>query len=202
MIILTENLKNDNDTHNGRINLFDKVGERLSMQDKILVEDKSTDYREALNGGWEHNLLSDVFFCKENIDIIQNGIRSKVYNHTQQVIDIQPYDKIKIVMRSIYLQNAKNIANDITNQIRLINEKVINECACKILSELDSYMKYKRDVSTLAKPMNRPKSTYVNQSLVWRGHFKPKETVVADRNNISRFFENNVKIQENFKPLV
>jgi hypothetical protein len=202
MIILNENLKNNNEEYNGRINLFDKVGERLSMQDKMLVEDKSTDYREALNGGWEKNLLSDVYFCKENIDIIQNGIRSKVYDNTQKVIDIQPYDKIKIVMRSIYLQNAKNIADDITHQVKLINEKVINECVCKIMGELDSYIKYRRDVSTLAKPMNRPKSTYVNQSLVWRGHFKKNEPVTTDRNNISKFFENNVKIQENFKPIV
>jgi hypothetical protein len=202
MIILNENLKNNNEEYNGRINLFDKVGEKLSMQDKILIEDKSTDYREALNGGWEKNLLSDVFFCKENIDIIQNGIRSNIYNHTQKVIDIQPYDKIKIVMRSIYLQNAKNIADDITHQVKLLNEKVINECVCKIMGELNSYIKYRKDVSTLAKPMNRPKSTYVNQSLVWRGHFKKNVPVTRDRNNISRFFENNVKIQENFKPLV
>ena len=64
--------------HNGRINLLDNVNIKFSMQDKIQVTDNSTDYREALNGGWEQNLLSDVFFCKENINIIQNGIRKYI----------------------------------------------------------------------------------------------------------------------------
>ena len=94
-----------------------------------------------------------------------------IYKHTDKIIDLQPEDQIKIIMRSIYLQNAKNIADDISYQVSELNKQVIRECSCKIMTELNSYLKFKRDVSNMAIPMDRPKSTYMNQSLEWKGHF-------------------------------
>jgi hypothetical protein len=170
MLFLSENINNksklDYTKHNGRINLLDKVKDKFNLQDKIQVTDNSTDYREALNGGWEKNLLSDVFFCKENITIIQNGIRKSIYDNTEKIIDTQPEDQIKIIMRSIYLQNAKNIADDISYQVEQLNTQVIRECVCKIVTELNSYLKYKNDISNLAIPIDRPTSTYVNQRIL------------------------------------
>ena len=89
MIILSEKIKNYKGP-NGRVNLLDKVDEKLNLQDKIPLVDNSTDYREALNGGWETSLLSKVFFCKQNIAIIQNGIRKNVSDCTGKIIDHQP----------------------------------------------------------------------------------------------------------------
>ena len=206
MLIFSEELKKKSglnyNKHNGRINLLDKINIKFGLQDKIQVTDNSTDYREALNGGWEKNLLSDVFFCKENINIIQNGIRGSIYENTEKIIDLQPIDQIKIIMRSIYLQNAKNIADDISYQVAELNKQVIRECSCKIITELNSYLKFKRDVSNLAIPIDRPTSTYINQSLEWKGHFKKQPNVVYEKNNISKFLESNVEIRKNFKPLV
>ena len=206
MLIFSEELKKKSglnyNNHNGRINLLDKINIKFGLQDKIQVTDNSTDYREALNGGWEKNLLSDVFFCKENINIIQNGIRGSIYENTEKIIDLQPIDQIKIIMRSIYLQNAKNIADDISYQVAELNKQVIRECSCKIITELNSYLKFKRDVSNLAIPIDRPKSTYINQSLEWKGHFKKQPNVVYEKNNISKFLESNVEIRKKFKPLV
>ena len=105
-------------------------------------------------------------------------------------------------MRSIYLQNAKNIADDISYQVAELNKQVIRECSCKIITELNSYLKFKRDVSNLAIPIDRPKSTYINQSLEWKGHFKKQPNVVYEKNNISKFLESNVEIRKKFKPLV
>tara|TARA_X000000368_G_scaffold392737_1_gene357765 strand:+ start:2167 stop:2787 length:621 start_codon:yes stop_codon:yes gene_type:complete len=206
MLIFSEELKNKSglnyNKHNGRINLLDNVNIKFSLQDKIQVTDNSCDYREALNGGWEKNLLSDVFFCKENINIIQNGIRGSIYDNTEKVIGLQPIDQIKIIMRSIYLQNAKNIADDISYQVGELNKQVIRECVCKIMTELNSYLKYKRDISNMAVPIDRPRSTYINQSLEWKGHFKKQADVVYEKNNISKFLESNVEIRKKFKPLV
>tara|TARA_Y100001970_G_C14253363_1_gene873397 strand:- start:5251 stop:5871 length:621 start_codon:yes stop_codon:yes gene_type:complete len=205
MLILSENINNtsklDYTQHNGRVNLFDKVKDKFNLQDKIPVIDNSTDYREALNGGWEKNLLSDVFFCKENITIIQNGIRKSIYNHTEKIIDTQPEEQIKIIMRSIYLQNAKNIADDISHQVEQLNIQVIRECVCKIITELNSYLKYKHDISNMAIPIDRPKSTYVNQELEWKGHFNKNDIGKNDSNNISKFLESNVEIRKQFKPI-
>ena len=95
-------------SNNGRLNLLENVNVKFSMQDQIPVDDNSTDFREALNGTWEETNLSRVFFCKENINIIQNSIRSNVFKLTNIVIDPQSIDTIKIIMRSIYFQNAKH----------------------------------------------------------------------------------------------
>ncbi len=195
MIYFLEKLKREK--YNGRVNLMDKVDDKLNLQDKIPVTDKTTDYREAMNGGWESNMLSDVFFCKENISIIQNGIRSKVHEATQKIIDLQPVQKIKIIMRSVYLQNAKNISSDITHQVECLNALVIQDCVHKIVSELDSYIKYRRDISNLATPIDRPVSTYKNQSIEFKGHFVKQPAVTIEKNNISKFFQNNVEIYNN-----
>lgn len=206
MLILSEELNNKSklnySNHNGRVNLLDKMNVKFSLQDKIQVTDNSCDYREALNGVWEKNLLSDVFFCKENINIIQNGIRGSIYKNTEKVIGLQSIDQIKIIMRSIYLQNAKNIADDISYQVGELNKQVIRECVCKIITELNSYLKYKRDISNLAVPIDRPKSTYINQSLEWKGHFKKQADVIYEKNNISKFFESNVEIRKKFPAIV
>tara|TARA_A100001011_G_C13861983_1_gene655313 strand:- start:12 stop:617 length:606 start_codon:yes stop_codon:yes gene_type:complete len=201
MIIFSENITN-NKGPNGRVNLLEKIDEKLNLQDKIPVVDNSTDFREALNGGWETSLLSKVFFCKENIQIIQNGIRSSVNECTGKIIDQQPIDIIKIIMRSVYLQNAKNLASDIRNQVKELNRQVIKDCAQKIVVELDSYLKYKRDISNLAVPINRPKSTYKNQVIEFKGYFEKEPDVIIEKQNISKFFENNVEIQKNFKPII
>ena len=166
-----------NSKYNGLVNIMtdemDLVNQRFSMQDKIPVEE-SSDFREALNGTMENSMLSKVFFCKENIQIIQNGIRSNIYKCTDKkhIIDEQPIDIIKIIMRSIFFQNAKHLSTNITKQVEDLNNLVMVECTRRVKNHLDSYLKYKEDISTLAKPIDRPQSTYTNQVLEFRGHFQ------------------------------
>ena len=198
MLFFLDNKDLKNNGYNGRVNLMDKFEEKLNMQDKIPIDVKPTAYRDALNGGWECNMLSKVFFSKENISIIQNGIRKSVHTCTDKIIDLQPVDKIKTIMRSIYLQNAKNLNDQITKQVEDLNELVINDCSSKIVVELNSYYKYRRDISSLAKPMDRPKSTYRNQSLEFKGHFQHDPKITVETQNISKFFNNNVEIQNFF----
>ena len=187
-----------NNGYNGRVNLMDKFEEKLNLQDRIPIDVKPTSYREALNGGWECNMLSKVFFSKENITIIQNSIRKSVHHCTKKIIDLQPVDKIKTIMRSIYLQNAKNLNTNITEQVKTLNKMVIDDCSSKIVIELNSYFKYRRDISNLAIPIDRPTSTYRNQVLEFRGHFQKDPKVIVERQNISKFFNNNVEIQNSF----
>ena len=68
-------------------------------------------------------------------------------------------------MRSIYFQNAKHQPNNITSQVTELNNLVIKDCIPKIISQLDGYLKYRKDISTLATPINRPISTYTKESL-------------------------------------
>ena len=74
-------------------------------------------------------------------------------------------------MRSIFLQFSNNNPNNITGQIKNLNELVINYSVPQIMGEAEGYLNYKRDVSTLAIPLERPKSTYHTNTLKQKKFF-------------------------------
>ena len=62
---------------NGRVNIIDIPPNVLfDMKEKVAVKNKASEYREPLAGIIEDTVLSKVFFCAENVQIIQNGIRA------------------------------------------------------------------------------------------------------------------------------
>ena len=160
--------------HNGRVNIIGpNTGDIFSLYDRIPVQQKSTEYRNALTGTWNNNMLSTAFFSSENIRIIQNAIKKGVYTASNGnfVIADQDEDTLKIIMRSIFLQNSKNNDNDIKNQIIELNDKVVRYAVPQIYGEAEGYIRYKHDVSTLATPIERPLSTYHNNELEFKKFF-------------------------------
>jgi hypothetical protein len=102
--------------------------------------------------------LSKAFFSQQNIQILQNGIRAGVYQKSngQYTIGPQDCDSLKIVMRSVYLQNAANQPNNITQQVAELNKIVLNYCIQQVYSEAQGYLKYIDDASTLVVPIAHP----------------------------------------------
>ena len=159
---------------NGRIDIMGpNTGDLFQLYDKVPINDEFTDHKDALVGNWENTLLSKAFFSKENIMIIQNGIKAGVYEESKgrYVIGNQSEDVLKIIMRSTYLQYASNKSIKITEQIVGLNKLVIDYCVPQLVSECSAYMKYKQDVSSLAVPMARPKSTYHSNTLHFEKFF-------------------------------
>ena len=153
---------------NGRVNITGhNPFMRFQLYDKIANDDKTTAYRDAMTGNWENNNLSNTFFSKENINKIQQGIITGVdkISNGRFKISKQDGDTLKIIMRSIFLQNSKNNNINIPRQIEVLNKLVLDYCIPQIYSEAQGYIKYKNDVSTLAVPIDRPVSTYTNNSL-------------------------------------
>ena len=143
---------------NGRVNIQSPNTNHLfSMYDKIPAQQCST-FRNPTEGLWDDTILSKAFFSKENIHIIQNGIRAGVYHKSkgQYIIAPQDCDSLKIIMRSIFLQHASNQFNHISKQIKELNQMVFNYCIAQIYSEAQGYMKYVSDVSTLVVPIAHP----------------------------------------------
>jgi len=160
--------------HNGRVNIIGpNTGNIFSLYDKIPVQQKSTQYRNALSGTWNNNMLSTAFFSSDNIRIIQNAIKKGVYSASNGnfVISDQDEDTLKIIMRSIFLQNSKNNDCNIKNQIIELNDKVVRYAVPQIYGEAEGYIRYKHDVSTLATPIERPLSTYHNNELEFKKFF-------------------------------
>jgi hypothetical protein len=147
-----------NKVNNGRVNIKSPNTSALfQMYDKIPANQCVT-FRNATEGLWNETSLSQTFFSRENIQIIQNGIRAGVYHRSngQYVIGPQDCDSIKIVMRSVFLQYSANKPSNISEQIEELNKIVLNYCIQQVYSEAQGYMKYVDDVSTLVVPIAHP----------------------------------------------
>jgi|TARA_X000000368_G_scaffold339891_1_gene278026 hypothetical protein len=159
--------------NNGRIDIIGKTNlDVFTLYDQIPTTDTTSDYREALTGTNSSTQLSHAYFSKENIKIIQNAIKAGVYKLSNGIFTIadQNEDTLKIIMRSIYLQNAKH-GNNVRQQVRDLNKLVCDYAVPQIYGEADGYMKYKRDISTMATPIQRPISTYHNNTLETKKFF-------------------------------
>ena len=88
--------------HNGRENVINyNPYDKFKLYDRIKVENKSTDYRNALQGSWCNCPLSKTFFSKENIELIQNILKEKVYQYSKYEIGHQNENAIKMNMQNI-----------------------------------------------------------------------------------------------------
>jgi hypothetical protein len=114
---------------------------------------------DMLRGNWESNAISGSFFSPENVERVQELIRKEVYDRSQPkgyLIDKQSVDELKIIMRAIYYQYARNLPNDIAGQVEDLNKKVVDWSAPHILSAVDHYHYYLNDISHMPIPLSQP----------------------------------------------
>jgi hypothetical protein len=143
---------------NGRVDIKSPSTQNLfNLYDKIPAHQCST-YRNPLEGMLEETVLSNAYFSRENLEIIQNAIRKAIYDKTngQHIIDNQDCDALKTIMRGVFLEHSANQPYNITEQIVELNKMVINFCVQQIYSELRAYVKYLHDASTLVVPIAHP----------------------------------------------
>lgn len=145
-------------TQNGRVHINGPPKNQFELFDNPERSSTNTGYDDAVTGNWEDTNLSRAFFSKKNIEIIQNGIRAGVYSLSNGRYNVGPQDEtnLKVIMRSIFLQNASNFPDFITEQIVTLNKLVLQYCIKDVYNEAEAYLKYKNDVSNLAVPMKRP----------------------------------------------
>ena len=90
---------------------------------------------------------------------VQQLIRKAVYDPSgdkKYVVDKQSVDELKIIMRAMYYQYARNLPYDVKGQVDDLNEKVVNYAAPHILSAVDHYYYYINDISHQPVPMSHP----------------------------------------------
>jgi hypothetical protein len=139
---------------NGRVNLFDKNASTAKiMNNNPMLYNENV--ANTVNRVYSGNCLSELYFSKENIDIIQEGIINSVYNNSQGSYKItrQSDNELIIVMRSIYFQYGKNLNFNINDQIKELNTLVIRWCVDEILSNIKQYLEFRKNVSTLPMPL-------------------------------------------------
>lgn len=118
---------------------------------------KSQFSREAIINVHPTTQLNDLYFSDKNIRILQLGIRNMVANLSQGEFQIgdQSEVELQVIMRAIYLSNAKHLPYDVIGQVRELNGQVIDYCVPRIMEEIRMFKYYKKDVSQLPMPMAR-----------------------------------------------
>ena len=157
---------------NGRINIMDvNTASVFTHQDHIPVKECSS-YRDAMTGTWNSTSLSNAFFSKKNIENLQNQLRMGVYKKSngQYKIGQQDCNELMTIMRSIFLQYAKNLPENIPEQISKLNQRVLDYSIKQVYNELLAYTKYKQDVSTIACPISLPEMSRPNNKQLIFNH--------------------------------
>ena len=111
----------------------------------------------------ENEPLHNVFFSKDNIDLLQNIIIKRIWIHSDKkyVIGRQSDRELKLIMRSVFLQYGKYNKNNIKKQIIELNRLIYKYCIPNILSNLQQYVSYTRDVNNLSVPLQPPKNVSI-----------------------------------------
>ncbi len=101
--------------------------------------------------------LSDLFFSGQNVEALQQGIRYRVFKESgdQLVIERQSEVELGVIMRSVFLTEARNDARPPREQVRELNAAVLAYSVPRVLEEARMYAQYRRDASTLPVPIDR-----------------------------------------------
>lgn len=106
----------------------------------------------------ECNDVSSTFFDSRNVDALQDAIRYRVWLHSdeQHTIGRQSDVELHAVMRAIYLEYGRNDpTSSVASQVRELNARTLSFCVPRIISEVDMYLQFLRDVSQLPVPIAR-----------------------------------------------
>ena len=151
----------DQERYNGRCNIISQQPDPnafFKMQERIAIKNTATSYCAAMSGNdWEDSVLSKAYFSKENVQILQNGLRAGVYamSGNKFVIPPQNIDALKVIMRSYFLQYAEYLPN-VTNEIQKLNQLVLDYAVPSVYGEAVGYAKYTQDQSSLVMPLDMP----------------------------------------------
>ena len=106
-------------------------------------------FDDSLQGIMEKSILAKVFFSKKNIDNIQQKMINGVFNKSEGKIRIgrQSDDELKIIMRSIFLQDGQNMDCKIQEQISQLNLKVLEYCVENVMVGAVGHVNYIRDLN-------------------------------------------------------
>lgn len=137
-------------TQNDNFELYDIFKQQTSVPHKRVSE-------EAIKSVHSKNPVSDMFFSRGNIDVLQEGIRYMVYQKScgKHVIGKQSETDLIVIMRSIYLEYGVFKPYGVMEQVRELNTRVLEYCVPKILEEINIYLYYRKDISNLPVPLNR-----------------------------------------------
>ena len=146
---------------NGRINVSDNNSSSLSYKNNNEKQNLFNYSSVAISHTTNRTPLSDLFFSRENIDMLHYGMQNMILNKTEGRYNIKKQNEteLKIIMRAMFLQHARYRTNvSIVNQVKEINKKVLEFSVPRIISSINMKRKYLQDIQKLPEPLERPQS--------------------------------------------
>jgi hypothetical protein len=103
--------------------------------------------------------VANVFFSDANVGALHQAIRYRVWVDSDRklVIGRQSEEQLVFVMRSVFLTDAENREGQrevILQQVRDLNQLVLDFCVPQIVREANMYRQYMHDSSTLPVPLD------------------------------------------------
>jgi hypothetical protein len=143
--------------HSGRLPLSDQET-RMSVPPAVLFAPEpgmaSSVVKERIQYRHSSTPVNEQFFSPQNMDILQERIRTAVRGMVGADIDRQSDTDLMLVMRSYYLQYAGET-------VEQLNERVATFCANRIAVEVEAYRYYRKDILDFPAPIQRPLDTHV-----------------------------------------
>lgn len=112
----------------------------------------------------ESTPLNTIYFSESNLSNLQSEIASAVLQMSgtkRYAIGPQSEADLKTVMRSYYLQYAQNDPSRVSEELTLLNNRVIGWCANNILIQIEAYKYYRKDIEDFPAPIERPVMTNI-----------------------------------------
>jgi hypothetical protein len=120
---------------------------------------------EAIKGLHCKSKLSNIYFSDENIQRIQKKIKKKIFELSKGKfrLDVDQDEKsIYIVMRAIYIENARHLQGQEIRQCKRLNDLVVDQIAPSMITEIKQYYGYLREIN---KPLTMmPRAINVNNA--------------------------------------
>jgi hypothetical protein len=145
--------------HTGRLPLSG-TEEKLSVPPSTLYAPEPhlvpTNISEQIQYRHGDTPLNKLFFSQGNIDTLQADIQTAVKMMVNAVIDRQSDSDLLLVMRSYYLQYARNEPNRLREELDDLNKRVVHFCANRIAVEVEAYRYYRKDIMDFPAPIANP----------------------------------------------
>lgn len=130
----------------------------------IMFQSHKDDYynmsQESLRGIQQESVLSKVFFLPKNVDLLQRQLRAEVFRRSggKYLIPKQNEADLQVVMRSIFLQRARHYPTNITEQVRELNNFVIDDLYPNVMTEIKANIGYQERAFGPMQVLDRPEN--------------------------------------------
>jgi len=146
---------------NSPIGFFQDYNPNIAEMRKQLIKNIiKTDINAETN-------LEDIFFSDENIELINKQIILSLWKKTnkQYKIGFQDKNKLIIVMRYVFIENAKHLPYNIRGQIRELNCNVVGEIMPFLITNFEQKLGYLRDIERRGDLPPLPVSSTADRTL-------------------------------------